>query len=176
MKKLLLIALCAALPAVAGAQTQTVNTFQRAQLWNVDPGNAHPSPADLWAFESGGSGYYPLLQADFSSLAGRTVLGNGTFNIYFRDSYQDAYSVESIALRAINNGWDEGTTTYNSFFATNGFGATINTQTVTYNGAPYWVSFVVPQAVLQAGSARHRPVMVSRSRTSVATARTATPT
>ena len=149
MKKLLLVALCAALPAIAAAQTpQTLNTTARDQLWNGDPNGNYPDPGNLWTFESGGSGYYPLLKADFTSLAGQTVLGNGTFNIYFLDSYASTYSVETIRLRE-TAAWNPATVTYNSFFASGGFGANINDQTVSYTGAPYWVSFVVPQAVLQ---------------------------
>lgn len=150
MKKLLLVALCAALPSMAAAQTtNTLNTTARNQLWFTSPDGNFPDPGNLWAWESSGGGYYPLLKADFTSVAGQTVLGNGTFNIFFRDSYADAYSSESIRLRAIASAWDPSTITYNSFFATVGFGAGLNDQTVTYTGESYWVSFVVPQVVLQ---------------------------
>ena len=150
MKKLLLFALCAAMPALAAAQTaNTLNTTARNQLWDNAPNGVFPDPGNLWTFESGGSGYYPLLKTDFTSVAGQTVVGNGTFNIYFVDSYQDAYSTETMGLRSIASAWDPSTVTYNSFFASGGFGSYIDLQTVTYTGSSYWVSFVVPQALLQ---------------------------
>ena len=150
MKKSLLLALCCVLPAIASAQTvNTLNTTARNQLWDFDPAGTYQDPTSLWAFESGGGAYYPLLRTDFSSAAGQTVLGNGTFNIWFSNSYANAYSVETIRLRGVASAWDPTTVTYNSFFAAGGFGAAINDQTLTYEGSSYWVSFVVPQAVLQ---------------------------
>jgi hypothetical protein len=141
--------LALALPALAQAQSHTVTTTDRAQLFSFDPDGNYGGANGLLSAEVSVFHYYPLLRYDLGAFAGLQVTGDGLFNIWVQDSWNSTFASEEHLLRAINAPWNPSTVTYNSFASTNGFGATIDTRFVTFAGTGFWQQFVIPQATLQ---------------------------
>lgn len=144
---LALVTLCA--PALASAQLQTVTTSRRAQIYSINPNTNYGGLSNLLTAEVGGFNYYPLLQYDLSAYAGQQVQGNGVFNIFLSSTWGGTPATEEHELRTINSSWSQSSVTYNNFFATNSFGATLDTRFLTYAGTGVWVGFVISQATLQ---------------------------
>ena len=96
---------------------------------------------------------YPMIKFDLSGHAGQVLTGAAVFKAFLLSGFSLAAS-RTVQIGAIQPSWDPATVTYDSFDIQSGNVDWLNSDSIVWydssgNGDPRYVSWTLPQAVVQ---------------------------